>query len=48
MRTINLNPLPISADIFHNRYLPGQFIKRYVLLRHQGTPDTTLYFRRSQ
>ena len=36
MSTITLNPLRISADIFRNRYLLGQLIKRDVLLRYRG------------
>lgn len=36
MSTINLNPLRICADIFRNRYLLGQLIKRDVLLRYRG------------
>lgn len=31
-----LNPLRIFADIWHNRYLLGQLIKRDVLLRYRG------------
>lgn len=36
MSTITLNPLRISADIWRNRYLLGQLIKRDVLLRYRG------------
>ena len=36
MSTITLNPLRIFADIWHNRYLLGQLIKRDVLLRYRG------------
>jgi len=36
MSTKTLNPLRISADIWHNRYLLGQLIKRDVLLRYRG------------
>ncbi len=31
-----LNPLRIFADIWHNRYLLGQLVKRDVLLRYRG------------
>lgn len=31
-----LNPLRICADLWHNRYLLGQLIKRDVLLRYRG------------
>jgi lipopolysaccharide transport system permease protein len=36
MRTPTLNPLRIAADIWRNRYLLGQLIKRDVLLRYRG------------
>jgi lipopolysaccharide transport system permease protein len=36
MSTMILNPLRISADIWRNRYLLGQLIKRDVLLRYRG------------
>jgi lipopolysaccharide transport system permease protein len=36
MSTITFNPLHISADIWRNRYLLGQLIKRDVLLRYRG------------
>ncbi len=36
MSTMTLNPLRIFADIWHNRYLLGQLIKRDVLLRYRG------------
>ena len=36
MSTITLNPLRISAEIWRNRYLLGQLIKRDVLLRYRG------------
>lgn len=36
MSTKTLNPLRISADIWRNRYLLGQLIKRDVLLRYRG------------
>jgi lipopolysaccharide transport system permease protein len=36
MSAITLNPLRISADIWRNRYLLGQLIKRDVLLRYRG------------
>lgn len=36
MSTKTLNPLRITADIWHNRYLLGQLIKRDVLLRYRG------------
>jgi len=36
MSTTTLNPLRISADIWRNRYLLGQLIKRDVLLRYRG------------
>ncbi|MFZ2540832.1 MAG: ABC transporter permease [Gallionella sp.] len=36
MSTITLNPLRISADIWRNRYLLGQLVKRDVLLRYRG------------
>ena len=36
MTTMTLNPLLISADIWRNRYLLGQLIKRDVLLRYRG------------
>jgi lipopolysaccharide transport system permease protein len=31
-----LNPIRISTDIWHNRYLLGQLVKRDVLLRYRG------------
>ena len=36
MSTTTLNPLRISADIWRNRYLLGQLVKRDVLLRYRG------------
>ncbi len=36
MSAMTLNPLRISADIWCNRYLLGQLIKRDVLLRYRG------------
>lgn len=36
MSTITLNPLRIFADIWQNRYLLGQLVKRDVLLRYRG------------
>jgi lipopolysaccharide transport system permease protein len=36
MSTMTFNPLHISADIWQNRYLLGQLIKRDVLLRYRG------------
>lgn len=36
MSTITLNPLRIFADIWQNRYLLSQLIKRDVLLRYRG------------
>lgn len=36
MSTKTSNPLRISADIWHNRYLLGQLVKRDVLLRYRG------------
>jgi len=33
---MTLNPLRIYADIWHNRYLLGQLIKRDVLMRYRG------------
>lgn len=36
MSTITFNPLNIAADIWRNRYLLGQLIKRDVLLRYRG------------
>jgi len=37
MSKITINPLRISADIWRNRYLLGQLVKRDVLLRYRGT-----------
>jgi len=36
MHQVTLNPLRICADIWRNRYLLGQLIKRDVLLRYRG------------
>lgn len=36
MSTITFNPLRIFSDIWRNRYLLGQMIKRDVLLRYRG------------
>ena len=36
MSTMTFNPLRIFADIWRNRYLLGQLIKRDVLLRYRG------------
>jgi len=36
MSTLTFNPLRISADIWRNRYLLGQLVKRDVLLRYRG------------
>lgn len=36
MSTQTLNPLRITADIWHNRYLLGQLVRRDVLLRYRG------------
>ena len=36
MRTIVLNPLQIASNIWINRYLLGQLVKRDVLLRYRG------------
>lgn len=36
MSAMTLNPLRISADIWRNRYLLGQLVKRDVLLRYRG------------
>ncbi len=36
MSTMTLNPLHIFADVWRNRYLLGQLIKRDVLLRYRG------------
>ncbi len=36
MSTVTLNPLRIYADVWRNRYLLGQLIKRDVLLRYRG------------
>jgi lipopolysaccharide transport system permease protein len=33
---MSFNPLHIPADIWHNRYLLGQLVKRDVLLRYRG------------
>lgn len=36
MSTTTFNPLRICADVWRNRYLLGQLIKRDVLLRYRG------------
>ena len=36
MSTITINPLRISADLWRNRYLLGQLVKRDVLIRYRG------------
>lgn len=36
MSTITINPLRISANIWRNRYLLGQLVKRDVLIRYRG------------
>jgi len=36
MSTITFNPMRIYANLWHNRYLLGQLIKRDVLLRYRG------------
>ncbi len=43
MNPMTFNPLRISAEIWRNRYLLGQIVKREVLLRYRGAIFSVLW-----